>query len=348
MTRPDPYELTDETPIYVISVAAQLSGLHPQTLRQYERLGLVAPDRTADRGRRYSARDIELLRQVEQLSQGEGINLAGIKRIIEMQNQVAALQSHLTEIAASLDEAEAAMPKGQAGARASHHHDVPTAPETTQSSPLIIWRPGQQQDPSDDTHDRHGVPENPDQRIQDGSEAEGAEDEALTTLLRRAAAELEAPPPREEREADRRELLSWMQGTAAAEPAGEIPAPDAASVQPRNRAPHETDDDAPVYALSAAAEMSGLDPHTVRQYDRIGLVRPARTPAGIPRWSARDIELLRQIQQLSQDEGINLAGIKRIIELQMQVAALLPRVAELQVAVEASVTAMRRSRTLPG
>lgn len=79
--RRNPYELTEDTPVYVISVAAQLSGLHPQTLRQYDRLGLVSPDRTAGRGRRYSARDIELLRQVQQLSQDEGINLAGIKQL---------------------------------------------------------------------------------------------------------------------------------------------------------------------------------------------------------------------------------------------------------------------------
>jgi MerR family transcriptional regulator/heat shock protein HspR len=75
-----PYQLTEETPVYVISVAAELSGLHPQTLRQYDRLGLVSPDRAAGRGRRYSARDIEQLREVQRLSQDEGINLAGIKR----------------------------------------------------------------------------------------------------------------------------------------------------------------------------------------------------------------------------------------------------------------------------
>ena len=91
-------ELTEESPVYVISVAAQLSGLHPQTLRQYDRLGLVSPDRTAGRGRRYSARDIELLRTVQQLSQDEGINLAGIKRIIELENQVAALQQRVAEL----------------------------------------------------------------------------------------------------------------------------------------------------------------------------------------------------------------------------------------------------------
>ena len=82
-------------PIYVISVAAELADMHPQTLRQYDRLGLVSPDRTAGRGRRYSARDIELLRTVQQLSQDEGINLAGIKRIIELENQVVALQQRV-------------------------------------------------------------------------------------------------------------------------------------------------------------------------------------------------------------------------------------------------------------
>jgi MerR family transcriptional regulator, heat shock protein HspR len=79
------FELSDDTPVYVISVAAQLSGLHPQTLRAYDRLGLVSPGRAAGRGRRYSLRDILILRQVQRLSQEEGINLSGIKRILELE-----------------------------------------------------------------------------------------------------------------------------------------------------------------------------------------------------------------------------------------------------------------------
>jgi MerR family transcriptional regulator, heat shock protein HspR len=79
------FELTDDTPVYVISVAAQLSGLHPQTLRAYDRLGLVSPGRAAGRGRRYSLRDILILREVQRLSQEEGINLNGIKRILELE-----------------------------------------------------------------------------------------------------------------------------------------------------------------------------------------------------------------------------------------------------------------------
>jgi MerR family transcriptional regulator/heat shock protein HspR len=82
--------LGDDTPVFVISVAAELSGMHPQTLRQYDRLGLVTPGRSGGGGRRYSARDVALLREVQRLSQEEGVNLAGIKRVIELENQVEA------------------------------------------------------------------------------------------------------------------------------------------------------------------------------------------------------------------------------------------------------------------
>jgi MerR family transcriptional regulator/heat shock protein HspR len=92
--------LTEETPVYVISVAAQLAGMHPQTLRQYDRLGIVCPERTGGGGRRYSARDIETLREVQRLSQDEGVNLAGIKRIRELEEQVAALSRRVAELEA--------------------------------------------------------------------------------------------------------------------------------------------------------------------------------------------------------------------------------------------------------
>ncbi|MET9733411.1 helix-turn-helix domain-containing protein [Streptomyces sp. NPDC006458] len=143
--RRNPYELTEETPVYVISVAAQLSGLHPQTLRQYDRLGLVSPGRTAGRGRRYSARDIELLRQVQQLSQDEGINLAGIKRIIELENQVAALQARVAEMEAALDGAAAAMRQREAAVHASYRRDLVPYQEVQQTSALVVWRPKRQQ-----------------------------------------------------------------------------------------------------------------------------------------------------------------------------------------------------------
>ena len=83
-----PYELSDDMPVYVISVAASLSGMHPQTLRGYERVGLVTPRRTAGGGRRYSMRDILALRQIQRLSQDEGINLSGIKRILDLEQEL--------------------------------------------------------------------------------------------------------------------------------------------------------------------------------------------------------------------------------------------------------------------
>src|SRR5512139_1408920 len=82
----------DAAPVFVISVAAALAGMHPQTLRQYDRLGLVSPGRTRGRGRRYSRRDIATLREVQRLSQEEGINLAGIKRILDLERRVEDLE----------------------------------------------------------------------------------------------------------------------------------------------------------------------------------------------------------------------------------------------------------------
>lgn len=137
----NPYELTEESPVYVISVAAQLSGLHPQTLRQYDRLGLVSPGRTAGRGRRYSARDIQLLREVQRLSQDEGINLAGIKRIIELENQVAALQARVAELASAVEGAAVAMQQREAQVHASYRRDLVPYQDVQQTSALVVWRP---------------------------------------------------------------------------------------------------------------------------------------------------------------------------------------------------------------
>jgi len=89
----------EESRTFLISVAAELAGMHAQTLRTYDRLGLVTPRRTSGGGRRYSQHDVDLLREVQRLSQDEGVNLAGIKRVIELTNQVEALQSRLKEMA---------------------------------------------------------------------------------------------------------------------------------------------------------------------------------------------------------------------------------------------------------
>jgi MerR family transcriptional regulator/heat shock protein HspR len=98
----DQQELSDEAGLYVISVAAELSGLHPQTLRQYDRLGLVSPSRTTGRNRRYSLRDIASLRMVQRLT-GEGINHAGIKRIIELESAMANLALEVAQLRLEVD-----------------------------------------------------------------------------------------------------------------------------------------------------------------------------------------------------------------------------------------------------
>jgi MerR family transcriptional regulator/heat shock protein HspR len=95
-------DLTDDTPVYVISVAAQLSGLHPQTLRAYDRLGLVSPGRTGGGGRRYSLRDVLILREVQRLSQEDGVNLSGIKRILELESEWQRSRIRLAELHAEI------------------------------------------------------------------------------------------------------------------------------------------------------------------------------------------------------------------------------------------------------
>src|SRR5260370_40782790 len=104
---PHDFHAPEDAPVYVISMAAELSGLHPQTLRQYDRLGLVSPDRAPGRGRRYSARDIERLREVQRLSQDEGVNLAGIKHIRGLHDEVSALQPRVADLEAAVAPAAA-------------------------------------------------------------------------------------------------------------------------------------------------------------------------------------------------------------------------------------------------
>jgi MerR family transcriptional regulator/heat shock protein HspR len=92
----------EELALYVISVAAELSGLHPQTLRQYDRIGLVSPSRARGRGRRYSLRDIALLRNVSRMV-AEGINLAGIKKIIELESAMSHMAIEVAKLRIEVD-----------------------------------------------------------------------------------------------------------------------------------------------------------------------------------------------------------------------------------------------------
>ncbi|MFZ1178734.1 MAG: helix-turn-helix domain-containing protein [Mycobacterium sp.] len=117
----------DEARTFLISVAAELAGMHAQTLRTYDRLGLVSPRRTSGGGRRYSEHDVDLLREVQRLSQNEGVNLAGIKRIIELTNQVEALQSRVKELTEELKQL-----------RAGQRRDVAVVPKSTA---VVVWQP---------------------------------------------------------------------------------------------------------------------------------------------------------------------------------------------------------------
>lgn len=113
--------------VFVISVAAELSGLHPQTLRTYDRLGIVQAGRTGGGGRRYSMRDIELLRQVAQLT-AEGLGLEGVRRVIELETQVDALKRRVLELQAELDAAHRAM------------GTVRNLPARTAGTQVTIWK----------------------------------------------------------------------------------------------------------------------------------------------------------------------------------------------------------------
>jgi MerR family transcriptional regulator/heat shock protein HspR len=124
--------------VFVISVAAQLSGLHAQTLRSYDRLGLVSPGRSAGGGRRYSARDIALLREVQRLSQEEGVNLAGIKRIIELEQLVDQLQGRVDELLAELAAVRDAAEQAAATVHRSYRRDLVPVDRRHQ---IVVWHP---------------------------------------------------------------------------------------------------------------------------------------------------------------------------------------------------------------
>ncbi|OBI71402.1 heat shock protein transcriptional repressor HspR [Mycobacterium sp. E740] len=117
----------DEARTFLISVAAELAGMHAQTLRTYDRLGLVRPQRTSGGGRRYSQHDVDLLREVQRLSQDEGVNLAGIKRIIELTNQVEALQARVRELTDEVD-----------SLRGAQRRDLAVLPKSTA---VVVWQP---------------------------------------------------------------------------------------------------------------------------------------------------------------------------------------------------------------
>ena len=131
------FEAVSDAKVLIISIAARLAGMHPQTLRQYDRMGLVQPGRTQGGGRRYSERDVALLREVQRLSQEEGVNLAGIKRIIGLEQMLADLQQRVAE----LEDELARTRERLARVEASTFPGRDLVPTTQAQTALVVWRP---------------------------------------------------------------------------------------------------------------------------------------------------------------------------------------------------------------
>jgi MerR family transcriptional regulator, heat shock protein HspR len=135
-------QIDEHSPVLAIAVAAELAGMHPQTLRQYDRLGLVSPRRTAGQSRRYSMRDVLQLREIGRLS-AEGLNLEGIRRILDLENEVTRLRSRVHELEAALADELLARP-GRRVFAAAESGDVVTLRAGTRakkSNAVVVWRP---------------------------------------------------------------------------------------------------------------------------------------------------------------------------------------------------------------
>lgn len=125
--------------VFVISVAAQLSGLHPQTLRTYERVGLITPGRTGGGGRRYSYLDIERLREIAHLT-AAGIGIEGVRRILELENAAAALRARNAELVAELDAVREALHQALAARPAAQRSNLPAVPQAAIGQSVVVWR----------------------------------------------------------------------------------------------------------------------------------------------------------------------------------------------------------------
>ena len=131
-----------DTPVFAIAAAAELAGMHPQTLRQYDRLGLVSPTRTAGHSRRYSMRDVAQLREIAALS-AEGLNLEGIRRILQLENQVSALTDRVRDLEHALAEELLARPGRRVFAAGSAGDVVSlrAGSRAEKANQVVVWRP---------------------------------------------------------------------------------------------------------------------------------------------------------------------------------------------------------------
>jgi MerR family transcriptional regulator/heat shock protein HspR len=195
-----------DRPVYIISVAAELVDMHPQTLRLYERKGLIHPKRSGGKTRLYSERDVEKLREIRRLTQELGVNLAGVEEIMKLGDELWALEQRF--------HAEAERLKAELGEKLEAFRTPPALP----------------------------------------SPGEGK--------------------PKKTNEKER-----------------------------------------PVYIISVAADIVGMHPQTLRLYEREGLVAPSRTSGKTRLYSEQDVEKLKEIRRLTQELGVNLAGVEEIIRL---------------------------------
>jgi len=143
MTTRTSFGFQPDAAVYVISVAAELTGLHPQTLRAYERLGLITPGRTSGGGRRYSHRDLEQLRVIADLT-AAGIGLEGVRRILDLEHQVTALRHRNAELTAELDATRDALRQTAAigSVRRPPANKLPMLREPLAGQSVVVWRRG--------------------------------------------------------------------------------------------------------------------------------------------------------------------------------------------------------------
>ena len=135
-------DVDGESPLFVISVAAELAGMHPQTLRQYDRMGLVSPKRTAGKSRRYSMRDVAQLREIQQLS-SECVSLEGIRRVLGLENEVADLRARVRELERALADEMLNRPGRRVFAAGSEGEVVSLRAGTRvrRENAVVVWRP---------------------------------------------------------------------------------------------------------------------------------------------------------------------------------------------------------------
>ena len=134
--------MDEYAPVFAIAMAAELAEMHPQTLRQYDRLGLVSPTRTAGKSRRYSMRDVAQLREIARLS-SEGLNLEGIRRIVELENQVSYLANRVRELESTLADEMLNRPGRRvfAAGPAGDVISMRAGTRTRRNTSVVVWRP---------------------------------------------------------------------------------------------------------------------------------------------------------------------------------------------------------------